>query len=72
MNSLPKPAFNDKYILRDRITGDPLKNHPYEIVRGDGTRLSGVTDELGHTTEQKNNDIETVMIRALRPSASKA
>ncbi|MEN2475642.1 type VI secretion system Vgr family protein [Burkholderia sp. GS2Y] len=72
MNSLPKPAFNDKYILRDRITGDPLKNHPYEIVRGDGTRLSGVTDELGHTTEQKNNDIETVMIRALRPGASKA
>ncbi|MGN7983489.1 type VI secretion system Vgr family protein [Burkholderia sp. 22313] len=67
MNSLPKPAFNDKYILRDRITGDPLKNHPYEIVRGDGTRLSGVTDELGHTAEQKNNDIETVMIRALRP-----
>lgn len=70
MNSLPKPAFNDKYVLRDRITGDPLKNHPYEIVRGDGTRLSGVTDELGHTTEQKNNDIETVMIRALRPRAS--
>lgn len=70
MNSLPKPAFNDKYVLRDRITGDPLKNHPYEIVRGDGTRLSGVTDELGHTTEQKNNDIETVMIRALRPRTS--
>ncbi|WP_333994455.1 type VI secretion system Vgr family protein [Burkholderia orbicola] len=72
MNSLPKPAFNDKYILRDRITGDPLKNHPYEIVRGDGTRLSGVTDELGHTTEQKNNDIETVMIRALRPGTRKS
>ncbi|KVH50538.1 type VI secretion system tip protein TssI/VgrG [Burkholderia diffusa] len=72
MNSLPKPAFNDKYVLRDRITGEPLKNHPYEIVRGDGTRLSGVTDELGRTTEQKNNDIETVMIRALRPSANKA
>jgi len=72
MNSLEKPAFNDKYLLRDRITGDPLKNHPYEIVRGDGTRLSGVTDELGHTVEQKSNDIETVMIRALRPGTSKA
>lgn len=72
MNSLAKPAFNDKYVLRDRVTGDPLKNHPYEIVRGDGTTLNGVTDELGHTAEQKNNDIETVMIRALRPGTSKA
>ncbi|MDT8842209.1 hypothetical protein ParKJ_32770 [Paraburkholderia fungorum] len=72
MNSLEKPAFNDKYLLRDRITGDPLKNHPYEIVRGDGTRLSGVTDELGHTVEQKSNDIETVVIRALRPGTSNA
>ncbi len=71
MNSLDKPAFNDKYLLRDRITGDPLKNHPYEIVRGDGTRLTGVTDEFGHTTEQKSNDIETMVIRALRPGASK-
>ena len=72
MNSLAKPAFNDKYVLRDRITGDPLKNHPYEIVRGDGTSLRGVTDELGHTAEQKNNDVETVMIRALRPGTSQA
>jgi type VI secretion system secreted protein VgrG len=71
MNSLETPAFNDKYLLRDRITGDPLKNHPYEIVRGDGTRLTGVTDEFGHTAEQKSNDIETVMIRALRRGVSK-
>ncbi|WP_321818647.1 MULTISPECIES: type VI secretion system Vgr family protein [unclassified Paraburkholderia] len=72
LNSLEKPAFNDKYLLRDRITGNPLKNHPYEIIRADGSRLSGVTDELGHTSEQKNNDIETVVIRALRPGKSNA
>ncbi|NYH16856.1 type VI secretion system Vgr family protein [Paraburkholderia bryophila] len=72
MNSLPKVAFNDPYILRDRITGDLLKNHPYEIVRADGTRLSGVTNELGQTIEQKSQDIESVMIRALRPGAGSA
>ncbi|WGS51929.1 type VI secretion system tip protein VgrG [Paraburkholderia sp. D15] len=72
LNSLDKPAFNDKYLLRDRISGDPLKNHPYEIIRADGSRLSGVTDELGHTSEQKSNDIETVVIRALRPGKSGA
>lgn len=46
MNSLPSAKFNDPYVLRDRITGEVLKNHPYELIRGDGTRLTGVTNEL--------------------------
>ncbi|WP_176043111.1 DUF2345 domain-containing protein, partial [Burkholderia multivorans] len=28
MNSLPQAKFNDPYVLRDRITGEVLKNHP--------------------------------------------
>ncbi|KVG55858.1 hypothetical protein [Burkholderia territorii] len=63
-----KPAFNDRYLRRDRVTGNPLTHHPYEIVRGDGTRVSGVTDALGYTSEQASDDDgETVMVRALRP-----
>ena len=66
MNSLPQTKFNDPYILRDRISGEVLKNHPYEIIRADGTRLSGVTNELGHVAEQKNDDVESILLRALR------
>ncbi|MBU9630806.1 type VI secretion system tip protein VgrG [Burkholderia multivorans] len=69
MNSLPQAKFNDPYVLRDRITGEVLKNHPYELIRGDGTRLSGVTNELGHITEQKSEDVEKLAVRALRPKA---
>ncbi|WP_321890117.1 type VI secretion system Vgr family protein [Paraburkholderia bannensis] len=70
MNSLPQTKFNDPYVLRDRITGDVLKNHPYELVRGDGTRLTGMTNELGQVPEQKSQDIESVMLRALRPGST--
>lgn len=66
MNSLPQTKFNYPYILRDRISGEVLKNHPYEIIRADGTRLSGVTNELGHVAEQKNDDVESILLRALR------
>jgi type VI secretion system secreted protein VgrG len=68
MNSLPKTKFNDPYVLRDRITGEVLKNHPYELVRADGTRLTGMTNELGHVPEQKSENVESIMLRALRPS----
>ncbi len=71
MNSLPQAKFNDPYVLRDRITGDVLKNHPYELVRADGTRLTGTTNELGHVSEQKSDDVESVMLRALRPGSNK-
>jgi type VI secretion system secreted protein VgrG len=68
MNSLPKAKFNDPYVLRNRITGEVLKNHPYEIVREDGTRITGMTNELGHVSEQKSENVESIMLRALRPS----
>ncbi|WP_063534143.1 type VI secretion system tip protein TssI/VgrG [Burkholderia sp. MSMB1589WGS] len=70
MNSLPQAQFNDPYILRDRVTGEVLKNHPYELIRGDGTRLTGMTNELGHITEQKSEDIEKLAVCALRPTPS--
>ncbi|UVE70132.1 type VI secretion system tip protein VgrG (plasmid) [Burkholderia pyrrocinia] len=65
MNSLPKTAFNDPYILHNKITGEALANHPYEIVRGDGTVISGTTDELGRTIVQQSHDVENVQIRIL-------
>lgn len=66
MNSLPRANFNDPYVLRDRITGEVLKNHPYELVRADGTRLTGMTNELGQVPEQKSENVESIMLRALR------
>ncbi|MFC0086419.1 type VI secretion system Vgr family protein [Dyella flava] len=63
MNSLPSTAFNDPYVLRSKITGEVLKQQPYEIVRADGTRIKGTTDDLGRTSIQKSHDVEDVVIR---------
>ncbi|SDD22062.1 type VI secretion system secreted protein VgrG [Cupriavidus sp. YR651] len=65
MNSLPKTAFNDPYVLRNKITGEVLKHQPYEIVREDGTRIKGLTDEMGRTAVQKSHDVEGILIRVL-------
>ncbi|WP_009917061.1 DUF2345 domain-containing protein, partial [Burkholderia humptydooensis] len=70
LNSLPQAKFNDPYVLRNQITGEVMKNHPYEIVRGDGTRIKGMTNELGHIAEQKNEDVESLKLHALRPTPS--
>lgn len=70
MNALPNTKFNDPYVLRNRITGEVLKNHPYELVRADGTRLTGMTNEQGHVPEQKSENIESIMLRALRPNST--
>jgi type VI secretion system secreted protein VgrG len=66
MNGLQQADFNDPYVLRDRYTGEVLKNHAYELIRGDGTRLTGKTNELGHVPEQKNEDVERMAVNILR------
>ncbi|MGT2491019.1 hypothetical protein ACU4GD_11995 [Cupriavidus basilensis] len=71
MNSLPTTAFNDPYVLWNKVTGEVLKHQSYEIVREDGTRIKGMTDAMGRTALQKSHDVETVVIRVLgQPGAS--
>jgi type VI secretion system secreted protein VgrG len=62
MNSLPQTSFDDPYVLRDHVTHELLKNQPYEFVRGDGTCIKGITDDMGRTTIQKNLDVESFEI----------
>jgi type VI secretion system secreted protein VgrG len=65
MNTRSKTAFNDPYVLCNKITGELLKHQPYEIVRADGTRIKGLTDELGRTPVQKSHDVESIVISVL-------
>jgi type VI secretion system secreted protein VgrG len=41
--------FDDRFRLLDLVTGAPLQNMEYAIVRADGTVEHGVTDNEGHT-----------------------
>jgi type VI secretion system secreted protein VgrG len=42
-------AFDDRFRLLDKVTGTPLKNVEYAIVRVDGSVEHGTTDAEGHT-----------------------
>jgi type VI secretion system secreted protein VgrG len=64
-NSRESTAFNVPYVLHDKISGELLRNHPYEIARGDGSIIKGMTDAEGKTSVQKSDDVETVLIRIL-------
>ncbi|WP_081547913.1 PAAR domain-containing protein [Chromobacterium haemolyticum] len=41
--------FNEKFQIMDEVSGLPLANHQYAIVRADGKVEHGVTDDEGHT-----------------------
>lgn len=41
--------FDDKYVLLDDATGEPLPNTDYAIVRASGRVEFGTTDDSGHT-----------------------
>jgi len=41
--------YNDKFILHDSTTGQPIANHEYAIVRQSGAVEYGTTDDAGHT-----------------------
>lgn len=41
--------FNLSFILKDKQTGDAIKDTKYSLKLSDGTVLEGVTDENGKT-----------------------
>ncbi|WP_256829950.1 type VI secretion system Vgr family protein [Pseudomonas sp. Pse1] len=53
------------FILREADTGEPLPDHPYEIVRGSGHILRARTDAQGKTQIVNSSDAETLVIQAL-------
>ena len=46
----PSPKdFDEAFVLTSELTGKPLANRRYRIIRSDGTNEEGVTDDQGMT-----------------------
>ncbi|RJG04143.1 type VI secretion system tip protein VgrG [Noviherbaspirillum sedimenti] len=56
--------FNDRFVLADML-GDPVANRKYEIKRGDGSIIRGVTNEQGQIEQQQSLLNEQIEIRIL-------
>ncbi|MBA3597386.1 MAG: type VI secretion system tip protein VgrG [Methylibium sp.] len=69
MNAWPQATpLDEQYELRWPYDGSPLKNRAFEIVRGDGSVIRGVTDANGKTGLQKSQFVEALCFR-LMPEA---
>lgn len=66
MNAAAAPAdFDEIFVLRWPCDDMPVKNRKYEIVRGDGTVVRGVTNQNGETGLQKSSFSELLKFRLL-------
>ena len=58
-------ADDEIFVLRWPYDDTPVANRKYEIVRGDGSLVRGVTDANGETGLQKSTFIESLKFRLL-------
>jgi len=64
---LPKGAanFNDQYIVKNAVTGDPVGNMKYQIKYATGETISGVTGADGKIPMQNSLDPAGIIIKLL-------
>ncbi|MHC8371367.1 PAAR domain-containing protein [Pseudomonas sp. MDT1-85] len=60
---VPMPVnFTDKLKLINKVTGEPMPDHPYVIQRADGRLEHGVSDFLGFTHEISSHFAENIKL----------
>ncbi|MDF8330901.1 type VI secretion system PAAR protein [Aeromonas salmonicida] len=57
-----KGLFDEGFVIRNEVTGEPLSNVEYRIIRANGNVEYGKTDETGHTHIVSAFEEETISI----------
>ncbi|WP_157845665.1 hypothetical protein [Herbaspirillum huttiense] len=66
MNKFPDTMpFDEEFVLKWPYDQSPVKNRRFEIIRGDGSKIRGVTDDSGKTGLQKSLFAENTSLRLL-------
>ncbi|WP_082672537.1 type VI secretion system Vgr family protein [Luteimonas abyssi] len=65
MNAWPETKFDQKYVMKHRRTGEPLRNTRVEIQRADGAIIQAVTDGEGRLPPQQGMSLESVVLKVL-------
>ena len=55
-------VYDEAFVLKDQVTGEPLANRGYRIKRADGSYEYGMTDEFGKTHLVGSADVELLII----------
>ncbi|KAF1712523.1 type VI secretion system tip protein VgrG [Pseudoxanthomonas kalamensis DSM 18571] len=65
MNSWPEAKFDEVYVVRHELTGEPLKDVEVELQRADGAILRLKTDAQGKLPRQQSAWMDQVTMRVL-------
>ena len=65
LEPLPPPRYDQAFVLRVEPDGRPLANCRYRIVRGDGSIVLGITNDLGETSLLASDHAERLTVQLL-------
>ncbi|HGM5452317.1 TPA: type VI secretion system tip protein VgrG [Serratia marcescens] len=62
MKSFEPESFDEKFIIRNALTQDPLPGKAYKITMPNGSVVTGITDALGATSLNSSDLIDDMII----------
>ncbi|HIE9139568.1 TPA: type VI secretion system Vgr family protein [Klebsiella quasipneumoniae subsp. quasipneumoniae] len=66
MRSFEPSTFDEKFIIRNALTKEPLPGRAYKITMPDGSVVSGVTDASGSTSLNSSDVIDNMIISLVK------
>lgn len=66
MRSFEPSTFDEKFIIRNALTKEPLPGRAYKITMPDGSIVSGVTDASGATSLNSSDVIDNMIISLVK------
>lgn len=66
MRSFEPSTFDEKFIIRNALTKEPLPGRAYKITMPDGSVVTGVTDDSGATSLNSSDVIDNMKISLVK------
>ncbi|HDS1238336.1 type VI secretion system tip protein VgrG [Pluralibacter gergoviae] len=66
MKSFEPSTFDEKFVIRNALTKEPIPGKAYKITMPDGSVISGVTDASGATSLNSSDVIDTMIISLVK------
>ncbi|MDA5604587.1 type VI secretion system tip protein VgrG [Enterobacter sp. PI-10] len=66
MKSFEPSTFDEKFVIRNALTKEPLPGKAYKITMPDGSVLSGITDASGATSLNSSDVIDNMIISLVK------
>lgn len=70
MKSFSPETFDEWFVIRDPMSGEPMPDQVYQLTLPDGSVIKGVTDEQGKTSLIDSNAVNDIAVKLLRSRES--